>query len=368
MNERKMSVYINNDKGNIYGEIVLEDYYAIFDPMAVLYDLLYVVDKDTQKFYGIKFNDNYMSHPFLGEREIAHEIKKYCAGIKTKYKYGKNMNLEINAFLIAINEIRESVENKVYYTIGEFEIMKTFSKMKFSLEIESRYDNPYYEDGGAWYKEYEEEGILHLIDETRFDVKSRYDYRSTYFGVRFDMHSVIKGMEKDATKAEEEPLRYNYSCYELNELVYCVWHYLILHEYKSKKCEHCGKYFAVKSFKQKYCSRKSSFPDKIYLNEKVIYQKNAKRKRNFNYSCAGVVKDVKDKLAQRKKTIYNHLVGYYDWQTATNFSNEYLKRINHVIDKGANIDNLKEFVEYLSPDNTRLMWYKEENKVKRTDI
>lgn len=45
------------------------------------------------------------------------------------------------------------------------------------------------------------------------------------------------------------------------DIIYSLLYYYALNGYNLKRCEHCGRWFATKTFKQKYCPRKSLFPE-----------------------------------------------------------------------------------------------------------
>lgn len=66
---------------------------------------------------------------------------------------------------------------------------------------------------------------------------------------------------------------YKYSCSTIEDMIISVFHYLISNGYKIARCKVCGKYFATKSLKKEYCTRKS--PLKGYENKTCYEAKKA---------------------------------------------------------------------------------------------
>lgn len=95
---------------------------------------------------------------------------------------------------------------------------------------------------------------------------------------------------------------YIYHCFSMLDVIFAVLHYLLWNGYKFKRCEHCQKYFATKSFKQKYCKRKSTYKGYEHLE------------------CKEAVDHIMKFLKQRKKAIYENLYQYHP-----NTLNEFLE-------------------------------------------
>lgn len=73
------------------------------------------------------------------------------------------------------------------------------------------------------------------------------------------------------------------------EVFIAVLYYYAFHDYKLTQCRHCGRWFATKTLKMDYCSRKSPYPG---------YER---------YSCKDAVKIIKDKLEKRRVKEYKRL-------------------------------------------------------------
>lgn len=115
------------------------------------------------------------------------------------------------------------------------------------------------------------------------------------------------------------------------EIVYGLLFYYAYNDYKLVKCEHCGRWFATKTLKNKYCPRNSTF---------LGYTK---------HNCEQAVRNISQELQREKKRIYNSMTIY-----TTNYGNE---EINNFLDKcsvfrekiknRASVENLSEYWEFL---------------------
>lgn len=88
---------------------------------------------------------------------------------------------------------------------------------------------------------------------------------------------------------------YIYTCQSTTDIAFSIWQYLLSDGYKFKKCEHCGKYFATKSLKIKYCSRISPY----------------EFKKNGPHSCKIAVDYLKKEVKKRRRSICDYLRNYY---------------------------------------------------------
>lgn len=86
---------------------------------------------------------------------------------------------------------------------------------------------------------------------------------------------------------------YIYRCHSMTDISFATWHYLLTNGYKFKRCEHCGKYFATKSLKTKYCPRKSPYKNYGHL------------------TCAVAVDHLKKAIKKRERNICNYLGKYF---------------------------------------------------------
>ncbi len=125
--------------------------------------------------------------------------------------------------------------------------------------------------------------------------------------------------------------------FEINsifEVVYTILYYYAFNDLKLVKCEHCGRWFATKSLKNKYCSRSSTFDGYKHLK------------------CEQAVKNIKQELSREKKRIYNSMVREHE--STEPFIQDFLEECANYtakIKKRASIKNLSDYWDFLK--NTR---------------
>lgn len=117
----------------------------------------------------------------------------------------------------------------------------------------------------------------------------------------------------------------------IKEVIYSLLYYYAYNNLKLVKCEHCGRWFATTSLKNKYCPRKSTFSG---------YTK---------HNCEQAVRNISQELQREKKRIYNTMTTY-----TTNYGDE---EINNFLDKcsefrdkikfKASVENLSDYWEFL---------------------
>jgi hypothetical protein len=79
------------------------------------------------------------------------------------------------------------------------------------------------------------------------DCEDEYDFIPVDFGTHVALEDWLEFRNK-STNA----IRFVYTCYSQEEVLFAVWHYLIFHDFtKFAQCHHCGTYFATKSLKTK---------------------------------------------------------------------------------------------------------------------
>lgn len=138
---------------------------------------------------------------------------------------------------------------------------------------------------------------------------------------------------------------YLYYCYSKADVLYAILHYLIMNDYKFSECHHCINYFATKTYKQKYCKRKSPC---------FGYEK---------YECEQAVREFKRKLARRRKAICNNLSMNYTQEHYLNFL-DVCDTYKKEVDERSTTYNLESYESFLSKDNIKRNFYIESNKVK----
>lgn len=139
-----------------------------------------------------------------------------------------------------------------------------------------------------------------------------------------------------------------YNCYSIVDVPFAILHYLLLNEYKFRECEHCGKIFATKTLKQKYCTRKSPYPKKQHLE------------------CKEAAKNIMTHITQRKNGVYTNLERNHS-EKAEDFNkiNEFIYRKDKNTGEkniGRSVSALK-YLEYiLSETYVNENWYTDTNK------
>lgn len=82
----------------------------------------------------------------------------------------------------------------------------------------------------------------------------------------------------------------------VTQVLIAILYYYEYHGYSLVKCKHCGKWFATKSQKNEYCGRTSPCYNLVVCGKKVLGSKR---------TCNEAVGIIKQRLADRKKQIYN---------------------------------------------------------------
>lgn len=127
---------------------------------------------------------------------------------------------------------------------------------------------------------------------------------------------------------------YCYQCYSPSDILFSIMHFIALKQYKFKKCNHCGKYFATDNLKNQYCNRFSEYP---------CYEK---------YGCYNAVKRIRQDIQREHIRIKNNLIQNYTYEKLNDFETQF----NELIDQ------LKEHSDYTNIEKCfnlldRKKWY-----------
>jgi hypothetical protein len=339
MGNYEYRVTILNENNMISGnlrEVHESDRQADFNPLTVLGDLLDIVTytgTSTNPQDNYYLNEDYRKHPFfLGREYQVNPLfqKPSC------FKH----------FFVAVNELKEIVTSNSHFSMSAFEILKQFLSLKFTYKIEFREINPLYDLG------YKENPINHkAVQEHQYiPLQYTYDYA-------MDMDAVLDNNSGT-------PHKFTYTCYAIEDIIFSVLHYLVLFKYKFRECEHCGNYFAVKEFKEKYCPRKSPYTYSPYKNTSTH---KSPPKNPKDYNC----RDAADLIKNRIRNKISRLCEDIDEkegdspQTYQNISNENIlskdyssqahrdfldecKPYQDIIKKQASVNNLELFECFLA--------------------
>ena len=148
-------------------------------------------------------------------------------------------------------------------------------------------------------------------------------------------------LEKLFVENGNKNYRYSYSCHTIADIAFSVLHFLILHGYKLAECEHCGRFFATNTLKNKYCSRYSTFPG---------YSK---------YDCYTAKERLVQNQRRRKQSIYDNLYVKCGSEEESVVTWEFLDRCRDhkaAIKKRASVEHFQAYQEYLDSDILPKRW------------
>ena len=360
MDDKKYYLAIINEGGNIYGhlsDISFHDDTNRFDPFNVLGDLLDLaldyekVPLEDSMIWKHSFNETYQQHPFFQDEDIRRKIELYRHKTDHTPRAGDEsagLMIELNSFLIAVMRVHECFEHGNSISMTELELIKAFNQFKFTFAVGQRGINPYYRNGGIYYKDWEKAGKLYAIAEMGYDINSEFYYMPVFFGTHVTPESWQEYLEN-----AENPIRFAYTCYSLEEVFFAVWHYLIFHDYtKFHQCPHCSRYFATKSLRG-YCNRKSPYKGYGYLANAY--------KGYGDLNCKLAVDRMKEQLTKRKGKVCEYLQTHYGSSVRHKFEDEYVL-LKDAVKNCPSIENIKKLDLFLAIDEVQNTWYKDEYK------
>jgi len=302
----KYYLTITNENGIISGHlstIDFEDDKNCFNPLTVLGSLLSLAATTKETF-----KDTYRQHPFFNDKELCQNVDKHILrrnadGVvhpSDPFYYDYQM---LNSFLVSFRRLNKCFKSQNNISLNEFELIKTINRYEFILEI------------GKGKKAYEKGS-------------NKFRYRSVDFGPHYSSKKLQKFIYKS-----KNPVRFAYICFSLNEVLFAVWHYLIFHGYtKFNQCHHCGTYFATKSLKAKYCTDNSPYENYTHLE------------------CEQAVRNIKQKLSRRRKTVYNFLYINHEYSI-----DAFILKCDKFCDKikeRSSVKNLKKYEDFLYKQQT----------------
>ena len=357
MDDKKYYLAIVNEgkkDNHIYGYLSgtsFDDELIRFDPLTVFGELLSTaidyekINSPEPIIWTNSFRESYHQHPFFQGEDIKRKIE--LCQYKALYPH-KNIDNSADlmnelASLLSIGErLHDCFEQGNSISMNELELIKSLNQFTFTFEVEERHENPYYRDGGTFYDDWAKKtGGLDFIKGEGHDINSEF----VYYGVYFNAHVTFEIWQGYLEEAEN-PIRFAYTCYSLEEAFFALWHYLIFNGYtKFNQCHHCGTYFATKSLKHKYCTQNSPYEKYEHLD------------------CEQAVRNIKQKLARRRKVIYTHLNNYYSEDTRRQFERK-CDLHEDKIKALSSVENLKAYERSLDKQAVKEKWYTVENKKK----
>lgn len=277
-------------------------------------DMYLAIVQKENCIYGIAGKEGIKFNPLIAIGELIHRTReapvneKYAITVAEEVKrtFGYSYESgEVFDFFEIMCLLRQRITDGTLFSLGEIEQLRPYFHLRFSLDA--------------------------ITVETKVDIQDAGKY-TCETPLRFGFCSV-EGALKNYSQKEHTWI---YLCHSMADIPFSVLHYLLIHGYKIRKCEHCEKYFATKSLKTKYCMR------------------NSPCKGHENLNCAEAVDHIMKNLKKRKKAIYDHLGRTYP--VAQNlFLDEYEAFLPRGCEKRA-VD--LEALEFLtSKDQVRKKWY-----------
>lgn len=207
--------------------------HSYFNPLTVIGDMMnWVVENNTDQTFIQKLVDCF--------KEI----------FKTDFSFDEN---ECVDFYEKMQDLKNKIENNNLFTLAELEKLKSFYDVRFRLDVIT-------------------------VEEKDFQNPLRFGFCNS---------------QKMLDSINNENHCYTYICYSMTDVIFAILHYLLLNDYKFRKCEHCEKYFATKTLKQKYCMRNSPLTGYKHLD------------------CATAVDHALKAVKRRRKYVANYLDTYY---------------------------------------------------------
>lgn len=123
------------------------------------------------------------------------------------------------------------------------------------------------------------------------------------------------------------------------EVVYGLLYFYAINDWKLCRCAHCHRWFAAKTFREKYCSRISPCYGMIVSGKKLLGQPEP---------CFQAVKTLKIKFTDRRKCIYNNW--YVNFNGDTDTLLERCAAFFDTIKKEPSVENFVAFQKYLYSD------------------
>lgn len=183
---------------------------------------------------------------------------------------------------------------------------------------------------------------LFILLNRGIDLETFQTYKSI-FNANFSYNSYFVGKDKKTIRVKPKDIydnkiidmdmkTHHFVCDNFRGVVFSILYFYLIKGFKIVSCPHCGKYFATRTLKQKYCTRKSPYNGYEHLN------------------CEQAVRNIKQECTRHKKKIYNYFVTHsedmYGGDEMRDFLNE-CDLMSRTIQKYPSMDNLKKYDDYL---------------------
>ncbi len=237
-------------------------------------------------------------------------------GYKTEYAFGKPIHIDkaenFYYYYPLAELIKDSILNNKKITIEELEKIKLFFNINLNYSISLKERNPLYEKlkGKKNIKEF------------------------TYIPLEYGHCNIDKIFEDNKTKS----YKYLYKCDTLTEVIFAILHYLVTNKYnKTRKCNHCEKFYFYKHSNSNYCNRKTPIKTYSHLN------------------CEQAVKDIKQLCERRNKIIDEKIDMEYYHNLKKYRANWKVRR--EEVEKSPTVKNLIKLYNFTSKDFLKKHFY-----------
>lgn len=206
----------------------------IFNPLLVIGDIIHcIAENNTDQTF------------------IQYSVDCFKQIFKTDYSFDENGYFD---FYEKMQDLKNKIENNNLFTLTELEKLKSFYDVQFRLDV------------------------ITVEVEKGFPDPLRFGFCTS---------------QNMLDSIDNENHYYTYICHSMTDVIFAILHYLLMNDYKFRKCEHCEKYFATKTFKQKYCTRNSPLTGHTHLK------------------CGTAVDHVMKSIKERRHKTQNYLRNYY---------------------------------------------------------
>lgn len=353
MGKEKYTIVMSNELDKVRGKIIGTDYECDFDPLTVLCDLKehilsneeverWTFNEEKEVFPIMvnykRFSADYYLHPFFRDKRVQRRINKYIKFDNQSTYFNEDdkdfhIKLEVNTLFILVDEINEAFTGKNVNPI-DFEMYKTIAELKYNYTVDYYVENPWFTDREAILEAIRESKIMNPSLEPIIDKKSSHVFQGLSCTSITNLRELREEYYMKGT-----PLQYTYECYSVEEMIYCVWHYLVSNKYKSFiRCDHCGKLVATNNGNKGYCHLMS--PYEGYEND----------------NCRVAVEKIRKKLYERKRTIDKRLANSSHSKSRTgeiidNLINDFkLDNADYTyeISEKSSVENLRKWDKFLN--------------------
>jgi len=317
-------VTITNTDDALHGCIKVKDYDDFFRYLHITSKFYDSNDFDPLNIIGDLFEDD------STDLILPNFEKTYPLLFKHKFNNG----------LLHQKIIRDFILGNRCLPLNSFELFKQSHKINIDFLIFVLADK-------ATYKRNSYNNVYGVF-ELESDLQNMY--------IQLNMNGIYD-IQSEIKSYGNAPVQFVYTCKSNNDVMASILHYLLFFDYKFSKCQHCGKYFATKTFKQKYCNRKSPYAGYGYLVNAY--------KGYGHLVCHDAVRNIRQSLARRYQDINEYLTDNYKGDLLSEFNNQSIttalfNEYNNLLDKikeCSSLENLKTLDMFLSIENIKKNWY-----------